>query len=597
MFSDYFQNKKANQLKTDILSYPTTSETELKNLKSRRFSTTTLNSPLKQYLKPRKEISLELKKQQEYKNYMKDRKTFHPAFNHPLHYLHFRELSLTNANIHRYQNTNNRNWSQTFDTRVGRNVLNKNLNMKLLLNEELHNIYKLPFHHRFNEQNIQSSDYISDIKYDMYGSLFAVCSTSGDLKIFDWDSFIVQWNTKARIAYDQIVCEQKQKRMQSDFETKSNSLENENVEDMRADLHRFLEIQIRSPLRSECISWNKKKENEIIVCGNGTNGGCILVYDLNDRYTNNHNPNFKCPMTVDKCKLELQTDVKHKQSIVNCAIYSSMIYGGCREGWIFSWDMRANSKLPQFRIGSHSSSNTSVFQCIQNYSQIRGQRNMGIKKMHISNDGQLLFVVRENGAIEILDVRMLKTKYKSIDLWTCPTIVDNDNGRRNAAQVRNRAMIDDAVIVEDGYKIIVKLQNSSLISVNINSETIVKTVDCQSLMDNENDEVLNVSYLSNINQRRMCCFKEYGESDIIISGSMSKHLMVVDMSADLDAYFYENEKEHGNIFHKNYGLLADIQLDDILMCVDLHPTQMFSVCGTYRNTVQIVGCGSSPLNE
>ena len=143
----------------------------------------------------------------------------------------------------------------------------------------------------------------------------------------------------------------------------------------------------------------------------------------------------------------------------------------------------------------------------------------------------------------------------------------------------------------------------------------------------------------------MCNMSDYGYSDVIITGSFENDLNIIDMNPTLDCYLREKkfrnrigissinkyfskhfESSNLNINSKSnsfcsskllyvenqsslkldknvvesssMGLIAQHRkLRDVLTSVAVDPTSAYFVCGTLGNTVQIVGCGSSPMQE
>ena len=147
-------------------------------------------------------------------------------------------------------------------------------------------------------------------------------------------------------------------------------------------------------------------------------------------------------------------------------------------------------------------------------------------------------------------------------------------------------------------------------------------------------EVLDVTFLSKVMQRRMCSMESYGMPEIVMTGSFRNEMLAIDMSTELDAYYleqeyrqkridlglmdydtlkYENEigmfqsaksemikeieerKKTESIHNKEYGLMGKVEIGDIMTACTIHPKSLYTVCGTLNNSIEIVSCASNPF--
>ena len=591
--------------------------------------------PLTNFLKTTDKIDKENEKKKKKDEYLKKQYLFVSPLMNQRHLFEIMELSGIR------NNGSNKRLSQLYSRNVS------NINSDSLYRMSLHSIinnqhlYRLPIGHSFDSFNTSYNakfDYISSVKFDKMGSLFCSGSTNGEIGIFDFDKCLSKWNSTIRIIINGIINLQKENKYK---------LENgdDNIIDIKqgcdyskVTMNNVILTKINTHFKIENIEWSDNM-NDIAVCGHG--GGLLYIYDL--RRLNN------------KPKYRLITGSKgHHPLLINkySTKYSSinamnLIVGGDRMGNTYCWDLKNKTNKPCLRFDavSKQTSLTSSFKQ-HNYGKNINVSHFAVKQLHISSDGILLYVVRENGFIELMDIRKPGFIYKSIDLWRCPLKDANDdnhdhdhdhnhnnkfydNSVYSKTATCHRARIDDAIILESMNCALLKLQNNSLVNVHLESNTIRKTYSFQQ----EESQNENVEFLSRVNQRRMCSFEQYSLPEMLITGTFKPEMVAIDISTELDAYYFEKEykqkriklglmnddalkyqsncysfqsakseyikneqyKKTKSIHSCSYGLMGKTQLSSIMTSCSLHPKSLYIVCGTLNNCLEIVGCASNPF--
>ena len=151
----------------------------------------------------------------------------------------------------------------------------------------------------------------------------------------------------------------------------------------------------------------------------------------------------------------------------------------------------------------------------------------------------------------------------------------------------------------------------------------------------------------------MCNLASIGYQDMIVTGSFFNDINIVDMNPSLDCYFLQQKEEElknsnkdckkdtkgsfcssrkllslslspqrekmkkkativdnddkieckdntklNDLHVSNYGMIAsNDKLRNILTSICVNPNSLHFVCGTLENSIQIISCGSSPLQE
>eukprot|EP00483_Globobulimina_turgida_P007623 UN07638 len=202
--------------------------------------------------------------------------------------------------------------------------------------------------------------------------------------------------------------------------------------------------------------------NEIAVCGH--NGGSLNIYDL--RRVNNK------PL----CKLKSN---KYHPLLTNKSSSqdNKFISSGDRMGNVYCWDLRKNHKNPKnmLKFNPISSKQTSLIGGVLSNANNMNLSNFAVKHLHFTRDGNLLYIVRENGFIQIIDLRKNGYVYKNIDLWRC-SLTHSKDGNNNS---KYRARIDDGIILESMNSAVLKLENNSLVNIHLEKQTILKTYSLQ----------------------------------------------------------------------------------------------------------------------
>merc|ERR1712129_675017 len=145
---------------------------------------------------------------------------------------------------------------------------------------------------------------------------------------------------------------------------------------------------------------------------------------------------------------------------------------------------------------------------------------------------------------------------------------------------------------------------------------------------NQQEEAVNVNYLSKVTQRKMCNFESYGMSEMIMTGSFNKEMLAIDMSTECVAYYFEQERRRkrvelgleigtndkcekeeddeeeqkeqmseSQIHAQSYGLMGKTELSNIMTSCSVHPKSLYTVCGTLNNCMEIVACASNPFMD
>ena len=609
---------------------------------------------LTNFLKNTDDINKENQKKQIEGKSLKERYLFVPPLLNQRHLFELTELCGT-RNI-----GSNARLSQLYS----RDISNLNAdsiyrrNLHLIVNNQ--HLHRLPIGHSFNDNpNQQIShyndiDYISSVKFDKMGSLFCSCSTNGKIGVFDFDNFLSKWNSKARIPYNQSIIKQQR---ENDAYFK-NLVKMENIQDTVSDNDMPKEIKqgpigsvsmdnimltsINTSFRIENIEWSDNL-NDIAVCGHG--GGCLNIYDL--RRLNNK-PKYKLRSTSKGHHPLLVNKYSNKNASISAM---SLIAAGDRMGSVYCWDLNNKTSKPCLKFDAISKQTTLTGNVWGHNKNNMNMSHFAVKQLDISNDGILLYVVRENGFIEIMDIRKPGFIYKSIDLWRCPFKDANNSNQNNnnnnnkiydnslysSTSTAHRARIDDAIILESMNCALLKLQNNSLVNVHFESGNIRKTYSFQEgdkpiSSSLSQEPLINVDFLSKIMQRRMCSFEGYGMPEILVTGTFKNEMCAVDMSTELDAYYFERDYKQKRVdlgimdneslkyqtsssFHsakselikkeeyekreslhsKSYGLMGSVELSDIMTSCSLHPRSLYTVCGTLNNCLEIVSCASNPF--
>jgi len=547
-------------------------------------------------------------------------------------------------NLHT-RTTSNLNWD----------ALNRRHFHLSMTNQHLH---RLPLFHSMHNNPVQSlrsnaMDYISSVQFDAMGSLLCVASTNGIVGIFDFDRFLTKWNHAARVRYNQCIVNLRRENAAKRAVGEDDITEIDDfVARSRATMANVLEISIDAQFRIEAVQWSQNM-NDIAVCGHG--GGCLNIYDL--RRSNN------------KPKFKLRSASKRNQPLL-IAKYAphrpSLIVAGDRMGCVWGWDLRATkSGRPSLTFDAVSRPSTLTGNIWSTSSSSRSSSNLNlnnfaVKTLHLHDDGMMMYVVRENGFIELMDLRKPGTKYKTIDLWRCPLDDGSLESKRKHkdsfyaqsvhanTSTAHRARIDDAVINESMNTVLLKLQNNSLVNVSLERETIRKTFRCEEelpppTLDEAGgvleEQAVDVSFLGQMQQRRMCSFARYAMPEMVVTGSFRKDMWTVDMAPELDAYYLEQERRRSEVatgqfklkskslsvdlcegdsrgsveqgdesqngmrdglgtdalHSKSYGLMGKTKLCDVMTSCSVHPKSLYIACGTLGNALEIVACASNPL--
>ena len=472
-----------------------------------------------------------------------------------------------------------------------------NINYNIISRTQCYNIFKfydMPFKHRLKSSietqgynNVTQMDYISDIKFDKMGSLFCVLSTSGNVQIFDFDEIITKYN-RARIKWDNALC---------------NDL---NQKNKKIHIERQKCLEFDTQFRSETLKW--KNDDEIIIGGHI--GGTILVYNIEK----------------NKKSKKYNTPKEYKHCITNMFLdgYNNL-YAGDKQGNVWFWDLRQNNKIPLKHYSYPK--NYIGFSTNNNKKMCHLGRNFNIKNIHVNNDGRWMTLIRQNGYIENMDTRFNTRVVRTVDIWRCNNI-NNDNNSTNYMDYNYRAFVDDGYYISSTDSAILRLQNSNLVHLNLQTKSIIKTYQ---MKYNENVKI-DTNYLSKIMQRRICNLNNYGYIDIVLNPSLSNDLMLIDMNNELDIYKHEQQyretknefnktfnhnhnpnnsdkyyntrisflknEYHTNLFNNtSYGLIDDINVSNAITSMDINPNLMYIICGTFANEIQIIGIGSSPQND
>eukprot|EP01083_Nonionella_stella_P021634 59945_1 len=579
-----------------------------------RNNTNTTQQSLTQFLKPTEEINAQTKEQklqQEHAQY--DYLYVAPLMNQR-HLLELTELSgLRNAGS-----------AQRLSRIRSQNVYN--INADILHRRHLHliinntNLHRLPMRHSF-DNTLLSNDYISAVKFDKMGSLFCAASTNGTVGIFDFDHLQTKWNNKARIHYNSHIM-----RLQKQNELKVEAGE-EDVVDIKqyafganvASMENVMEITIDTQFRIEDIEWSPNM-NDVAVCGHA--GGCLNIYDL--RRTSNK----------PKHRLKSKNSPTHPLlNIKYSPTQSSCIASGDRMGSVFVWDLKQKTSKPCVHMNAVAKQTSFIGNRLNGNRDGTNMSSFAVKHLSMSSDGVLLYVVRENGFIQIMDIRKAGYVYKTIDLWRCA--LDGDKDTKNSSNGKfynesvgsqistsHRARIDDAMILHSMNTALLKLQNNSLVNVHLPTNAIRKTYhgDYNFKGPSPSPEAIDIGFLSRVRQRRMCSFENYGMPQMMITGSFNKEMVVIDVSTELDAHYadqeYKQKRVNLGLMNKDnakdessnmqnsfkarlddqsYGFMGYCELSDVLTSCTLHPKSLYTVCGTVNNCLEIVACASNPF--
>ncbi|ETO07113.1 hypothetical protein RFI_30279 [Reticulomyxa filosa] len=216
--------------------------------------------------------------------------------------------------------------------------------------------------------------------------------------------------------------------------------------------------------------------------------------------------------------------------------------------------------------------------------------------MCLSNDGLALYLIRENGSIEvqlhlplslslcllIWDMRQRKT-LKNMNLWDFS--FSNHDSKTNSDWKRaidvlqtnqiNKAQVDDAIFIESTGRVLIQLQNCSILNVNLYSKSIEKTLEINQYNSTEQD-------VFDIRKREIRNFENFngvnGIDEIVACGTLGDDLVIADVGVN-------NASKHQD---RRKCILGKCKLNDKLTSFDIHTSHGFIACGTFSNQLQAI---------
>ena len=455
--------------------------------------------------------------------------------------------------------------------------LQSRIDGRLKIHEMLNslNLHILPFLENMN--NGINESYVSSVEFNESGTLLCCASQSGTLRIIDVDSMLRKWYTEVRIKLKE-MCKKKIEKEEEYKKDKNGKIDLKKIAHLKMSKHR-IPFPIKSRLKIEVsneinkIECCKLKNNKLYISGSNIN-----IFDLNKE---------KKRLLL---LLLLKNPSKNRYMEMNTTIDNSLLFASDQFGAIHGWDLRIKqlNNIPQIYWG-HDSNNyqngiLSLTRSISNKS-----RNLCIKNMNISNDNNLLYIIRMNGQIQIFDIRSNLKPILTCSIW-------KSFKYKSKYKSNFGVFIDDAIFNTQTQSAIIRLQNSTILNIRLQiindqfyntkmSNNIIKTYQCD--FSTKNNHYCDVSFLSKLSKRNIIKMDHilniYGIpiTDIICTGSLSQDLAIIDMSSDFNIFKSKPKSD----------LIGHLTLDDILVTCAVRPQCDIIACGLINNTVQIINIG------